>query len=142
MVGSYLAAPIACARAPPAGFPLWRAAAGGTPLRMRGWFLLLAACAGSGMPASPDADTPPDARAPDAAAPSPLQVDFLGVQGFLLRHGDDAILTAPLYTRPSLTDVTLGADVTPDDAATDAALAAYPISTVSAVITGHAHYDH
>src|SRR4051794_1967073 len=49
--------------------------------------------------------TPPatvDPPPPVQPTPSTLKVSWLGVQGFLLESGDDAVLTAPLYTRPSV----------------------------------------
>lgn len=77
--------------------------------------------------------------APEARLP--LEVRFLGVQGFLLRHGDDAVLTAPLFTRASVVDVSVGR-VTADERAIAAGLAPLPLADVSAVVSGHAHYDH
>lgn len=72
---------------------------------------------------------------------SQLEVKFLGVQGFILRRGDDVVLTAPLWTRASIPSVTLGS-VTPDDAAIDEGLRDVPLDLVRAIITGHGHYDH
>ena len=101
-------------------------------------------CGSAAQPFAPTPGaTPPDAAMPppDAATPPPatLEVQFLGVAGYLLRAGDDAVLTAPLFTRPSLTDVTVGA------IASDAALvqaSAPPLDGVRAIVSGHAHYDH
>jgi hypothetical protein len=87
-----------------------------------------------------------DAAAPRADAPevdrSPLEVQALGVQGFVLRHGSDVVLTAPLFTRQSAIDVALGLPITPDVAAIDRGLTGVPLDKLRAVISGHAHYDH
>ena len=64
---------------------------------------LILACACS---APNSAVVEPDAAAPDVDAPvsverPPLDVHGLGVQGFMLRYGNDVVLTAPLFTRQS-----------------------------------------
>ncbi|MBI5516959.1 MAG: hypothetical protein HY909_24465 [Deltaproteobacteria bacterium] len=91
------------------------------------------------------ADAAPDARdahsPTDAATSTPLEVRFLGVQGFVLRRGGDVVLTAPLFTRASVLDVTFGR-VAPDEVAITAGLVPVPLGELSAVVTGHAHYDH
>ncbi len=84
-----------------------------------------------------DADSVPDAPRPL----EPLEVRFLGVQGFALRTGGDMILTAPLFTRASVIDVTIGTTVA-DEAAIVRGLAGMRLDQLRAVITGHAHYDH
>ena len=86
----------------------------------------------------------PEAISVDAAPPAaaPLEIEFLGVQGFWLRHEDDVVLTAPLFTRASLVDVSLGLDTPPDHAAIDAAFPELPFGDVRAIVSGHAHYDH
>ena len=84
-----------------------------------------------------------DAATPDLAPPPPppLTVQFLGVAGFLLKSGDQTVLTAPLYTRPDLLQLTLGATVS-DDSAVLASLPPGALDHVSAIVSGHAHYDH
>jgi hypothetical protein len=108
--------------------------------------LVVCACSGPTAPALPDAATPaPDAVADDAPPPvddSPLVVDALGVQGFVLRHGDDVVMTAPLFTRQSAIEVTFNVALPADTGAIDAGLAGEPLADVRAVISGHAHYDH
>jgi hypothetical protein len=111
--------------------------------------LLLAACS-----ASPRRDRAPDdapAPRPDSAvvippdAPAviaPLEVQFLGVQGFALRHGDDVVLTAPLFTRQSTVEVGLNFPMTSDTAAIDAGMAGVPLDKIRAIVSGHAHFDH
>jgi len=74
--------------------------------------------------------------------PLPLEVHALGVQGYVLRRGDDVVMTAPMFTRQSAIDVGLNLPITPDDAAVDANLAGEPLDKLSAIVSGHAHYDH
>ena len=106
--------------------------------------LAVVGCGSAEQPFAPPPSAPPPGAAmppPDAATPPPatLQVQFLGVAGYLLRAGDDAVLTAPLLTRPSLTDVTVGA-IASDAAVVQAS--APPLDGVRAIVSGHAHYDH
>src|SRR5262249_1741861 len=90
-------------------------------------------------PCSDDACVPAPA---DVGAPEPLQVRFVGVAGFLLERGGESILTAPLFTRPSMIEVSTGIPVTANGALTDAALSPAMLANVRAIVTGHAHYDH
>lgn len=90
--------------------------------------------------AAPDADAA--IALPDAAPPAPLAIHGLGIQGFWIQWGHEAVLTAPLYTRQDGLDITIGAPITRDDAAIDAGLAGEPLDELTAVVSGHAHYDH
>lgn len=115
--------------------------------------LLLAACAGcAGTAAAPtDGGTPappPDLAMPHAPPdlappppPPPLEVQFLGVGGFSLQVGPDLVATVPMYTRPSLLDVTTGS-VASDASLVAASLPAGVAQQLGALIAGHAHYDH
>lgn len=78
---------------------------------------------------------------PPAPVP-PLRVRFLGVDGFLLEAGDDAVLSAPLFTRPSMIEASTGIPTTSDAALVASRLPAPSLANVRAVISGHAHYDH
>src|SRR5689334_15872451 len=63
--------------------------------------------------------TPP----PDVGPPAgPLRMQFIGVSGFLLEYGDDAVLTAPLFTRPSLVVTSAGLPAASDPALVAAGL--------------------
>lgn len=105
--------------------------------------MLVCACSG------PTAAVPPDA-APvtplsDAAVPvevAPLEVDALGVQGFVLRHGRDVVMTAPMFTRQPWIEVTFNVSLAADTQAIDAGLADVQLADVRAIVSGHAHYDH
>src|SRR5512143_1905250 len=105
--------------------------------------VLLGACSGSSAIESPDAAAPvaPDDAAPPVA-PSALEIRSLGVQGFVLHHGHDTVMTAPLFTRQSAIEVTFNVPLPSDTAAVDAGLAGVPLDELRAVISGHAHYDH
>jgi hypothetical protein len=82
---------------------------------------------------------PPDAV---PAAISPLRIRFLGVDGFLVEAGDDAFLSAPLFTRPSMIAASTGIPTSSDPALVASRLPASALVNVRAVIAGHAHYDH
>jgi L-ascorbate metabolism protein UlaG (beta-lactamase superfamily) len=126
--------------------------------------LLVIACGSSGdtsMPApsndapttgsSPTSETSPPSTTPapassatgESAPPAPpgLKVKFLGVAGFMLEYGGDAVLSAPLFTRPSMFEVTAGF-VDSDPLGVDKHLPASSLTNLRAVISGHAHYDH
>ena len=90
-------------------------------------------------PDAPVADAAPDARALDT---TPLEIDALGVQGFVLRRGHDIVMTAPLFTRQDEVSVTLNLPIAPDTAAIDSHLAGVTLADVRAIVSGHAHYDH
>ncbi|MDB4937358.1 MAG: putative lipoprotein [Labilithrix sp.] len=119
----------------------------------------LLACGGGGAPGSieppspaslpsptpaPAPTTTSTARPPEptASAPSPLRVRFLGVGGFLVEHDDEAVLTAPLYTRPSMIEASTGIPIESDAALVAARLPAPALANVHTVLAGHAHYDH
>jgi len=108
--------------------------------------VVLAACSAPPAPSGPAPDASVDAPVvrPDAppAAIAPLAIHGLGVQGFWIQWGHEAVLTAPLYTRQSAFDVTVNTPITRDDAAIDTGLAGEPLPELVAVVSGHAHYDH
>ena len=70
-----------------------------------------------------------------------VQVRSLGVAGWLVRRGDDAFLTGPLYTFPRPSRLLGLRGVEPSQAAFDAH---HPKEEpgVKAIIAAHAHYDH
>lgn len=80
---------------------------------------------------------------PEETTREVLQVRALGVQGFVVRYRNEAVLFPPLYSNPPLHRAVAGS----------AALAARPeevdahldpawLRDVSAVLVGHSHYDH
>jgi hypothetical protein len=105
--------------------------------------LVLGACSASSA-VEPDASAGSGSAMPDAPAvtASALEVRALGVQGFMLTHGHDSVMTAPLFTRQSAIQVTFNVPLQADAAAIDAGLAGLPLHELRAVVSGHAHYDH
>jgi hypothetical protein len=87
----------------------------------------------------------PIGACPTLPPPSPTQptvsVEYLGVGGFLLRRGDDVILTAPLYSNPSLLEVGLDHAIRPDVELIDRLLPK-EAAKAQAILVGHSHYDH
>ena len=69
-----------------------------------------------------------------------LEVQYLGVGGFLLRRGDHAILTAPFFSNPSLAQVVANLPIASDEERVRAELP--PVDDVCGIVVGHAHYDH
>jgi L-ascorbate metabolism protein UlaG (beta-lactamase superfamily) len=69
-----------------------------------------------------------------------VQVTFLGVGGVLIRWQGTAIMTAPLYSNPTIGEIALS------EAHTDRqrldALMRQDVSGVRAILSGHSHYDH
>lgn len=71
-----------------------------------------------------------------------VSVQFLGVGGVLLSHaGGDVVLTAPLYTNPSLVEYLLDHEMRPDTDLIDALLPE-EAREAQAILVGHSHYDH
>ncbi len=87
----------------------------------------------------PVSDTPPP---PQPTPPPSMKVSWLGVQGFLLEVGDQAVLTAPLFTRPDMIEVSTGIPVSSDQALVEASLPTSRLANVRTILSGHAHYDH
>lgn len=72
---------------------------------------------------------------------TPLRVRYLGVGGFLIERGQEAVLTAPLFTRPSWLELSTSG-IASNPAVVDFHLPPPALANVRAVISGHAHYDH
>lgn len=98
----------------------------------------LAACAPYSVPVS---ECPVLPRPPGVDDSSLLSVRYLGVSGFLLRHGSDIVLTAPLYSNPSLVELLADHEIRPDAAQVDRFLPP-EAEGASAILVGHSHYDH
>ncbi|MGH9320472.1 MAG: MBL fold metallo-hydrolase, partial [Vicinamibacteria bacterium] len=79
----------------------------------------------------------PTARG-DATDHGTVQVRFLGVGGFLIRRGNDVVLTAPLYSNPDPKE--LEGELRPKVDLIQKFNS--HVSDVNAVLVGHAHYDH
>jgi hypothetical protein len=99
------------------------------------------ACAGAGA-LRPTAHPAP-APCTVAVCPDTLEVRFLGVGGFLLKHGSSVIITGPMFTNPSLPDVALNRRIVTDSALIRVALDTLPeLRQTQAILVGHGHYDH
>lgn len=73
----------------------------------------------------------------------PVEITYLGTQGWVLRRGDVAVLTAPLFSNPSLLRV--GFDrIAPDTVRIARSLDSLGVELgdVSLILSGHGHYDH
>jgi hypothetical protein len=70
-----------------------------------------------------------------------VDVRYLGVGGVLLSHKTDVILTAPLYSNPSLLEFTLDHQIQSDPETIDRL---FPVEgrSARAILVGHSHYDH
>lgn len=82
-------------------------------------------------------DAPLVLRSP--ALPDSVTLTYLGTGGWLLRHGEAALLTAPFFSNPGLVEVGV-ARLATDTAAVDRHLP--PVDDVPALLVGHGHYDH
>jgi len=85
----------------------------------------------------------PSERLPEAL--DKITVQYLGVGGFLISWGDPkdgrVILTAPLYSNPSLVELLGDHALRPDAALIDRLLPA-AAQHARAILVGHSHYDH
>jgi hypothetical protein len=75
-----------------------------------------------------------------AVQPEQVQVTFLGVGGLIVRWQGSAIMTAPLYSNPTLGEIALS-EIHTDGQLVDA-LMREDVRDVRAILSGHAHYDH
>jgi hypothetical protein len=73
----------------------------------------------------------------------PVEVTYLGIMGWVVRKGGSALLTAPMFSNPSLLRTGFDA-IAPDTARIDRALDSLRIELgdVSVILSGHGHYDH
>lgn len=76
-------------------------------------------------------------------APQTVQVSFLGVGGVIIRWQGQAIMTAPLYSNPTVGEMALS-EIHTDRQRVDGLLrhAQHDVSGVRAILSGHSHYDH
>ncbi|HXB54093.1 MAG TPA: hypothetical protein VN461_04870 [Vicinamibacteria bacterium] len=68
-----------------------------------------------------------------------VEIQFLGVDGFLVRRGEDSFITGPMYSNPYLLEVG-SQKIHTDTLLIDALLP--DVTKVSAIFVGHSHYDH
>jgi hypothetical protein len=70
-----------------------------------------------------------------------VTVQYLGVGGVLIAHGNDTVLTAPLYSNPSLIEFLMDHEVRTDTDLVDRLLPP-EAARAKAIVVGHSHYDH
>ncbi|QUM77628.1 hypothetical protein HWV00_16170 [Moritella sp. 24] len=70
-----------------------------------------------------------------------LDIQYLGVGGYLFQYGNDSIMTAPSFTNPSLVNVTLPLPIEADTKLIDKLLPDHA-KQAEFILVGHAHYDH
>jgi hypothetical protein len=74
-----------------------------------------------------------------AHSDEPVEIVFLGVSGWLLRKGDSAVLTAPLFSNPPILQTGIST-IHVDSTRIEGHLP--DVRDVSAILSGHGHYDH
>lgn len=108
----------------------------------------LSGCSGSiaGLTVDPGT-TPVPSR--DPAHATTLQIRYLGAGGVLLKRGDDAVLTAPFYSNPTFSQIVFGQLGFVAFESNPAEIRRFlgpkdrdDLAPVTAVLVGHAHYDH
>jgi len=78
-----------------------------------------------------------------ASRSNALSVTYLGVNGYLLRSGDTAILVDPYFSRIPLREIALNAPIEPSPDAIRAAIREGNLEAgVDAILVTHAHFDH
>ena len=75
-----------------------------------------------------------------AADKDTVQVTFLGVAGSIIRWQGAAVMTAPLYSNPTMLEIAL-TEIHTDRQRIDSLLR-QDLSGVRAILSGHGHYDH
>lgn len=83
----------------------------------------------------------------DGSCEKTAEITYLGVGGFLIRYGNDAILTAPFFSTPGLSEVGQMLRIRSDTARVNERMRALVpdpavLRSVRAVLVGHSHYDH
>ena len=70
-----------------------------------------------------------------------VELTYLGVGGWIFRRGGDLLVAAPLFSNPSFVRTGMAA-IRSDTVAVDGGMAPYDVAAASAILVGHAHYDH
>jgi hypothetical protein len=79
---------------------------------------------------------------PDGQCRDTVEVTYLGVSGFMIRHGRDLILTGPSFSNPPWQRVLLPWLSTLPDTQLVEALLPPAADSARAILVGHGHYDH
>lgn len=96
--------------------------------------LVVAACAS----VTPTATGRVDRAAPGEDA---LRLVYLGNGGWIIEHGEDMVLTGPLFSNPDILHGGLGR-IRSDTVLVDRYMSRYDVSRAEAILVGHGHYDH
>lgn len=79
------------------------------------------------------------------AQPDAVRLVYLGSGGWIMEHGDELVLAGPLFTNPGVLRTGL-LGIRSDTSEVNRHMATYDsvydVSRASAIIVGHAHYDH
>lgn len=75
------------------------------------------------------------------SGPDTLELTYLGSGGWIIRRGTDVVLPAPFFSNPGFVRTGL-APIASDSAEIDRNMAPYDVRDASAILVGHAHYDH
>jgi hypothetical protein len=79
----------------------------------------------------------------DPAYPTEVQVKYLGAGSVVIKRGDDVLLTAPFFSNPSMLSVAFGEIAArPDQIKRFLDRPDSGIAGATAILVGHAHYDH
>ncbi|MEX2465285.1 MAG: hypothetical protein WD995_00150 [Gemmatimonadota bacterium] len=76
-----------------------------------------------------------------AGASDGLRMIYLGSGGWIMEHGGEQILAAPLFSNPGLVRTGL-TDIASDTLEVDRYMGRYDVAGARAILVGHAHYDH
>ena len=74
-------------------------------------------------------------------APGSIRVTYLGVNGYQLEAGDQALLVDPYFTRAGLSGIAFEGPLEPDPALVDRGLK-YVRDRVGVILVTHGHFDH
>lgn len=75
------------------------------------------------------------------SGPDTITLTYLGSGGWIMRRGADMVLAAPFFSNPGFVRTGV-ASIRSDSAEIDRNMARYDVTATSAILVGHAHYDH
>lgn len=109
------------------------------------WPVLAAAtlaCRPNLAPLAPKPEVPPVSLCASECRDS-VEITYLGSGGFVIRHGADAVVTAPSFTHHGLMKTFLPFfSISSDTTLVKTMLTNVRLDGVSSMLVGHAHYDH
>ncbi len=106
---------------------------------IKGLCILLSGCATS-IGKLPVYKGEPDTFHPGEQGQKVIHVQYLGVGGYLFRYGNNALMTAPSITNPSLLKLVTFTRLKADEGLIDRLLP--EVEDVEIILVGHSHYDH